>query len=148
MIAAMLVQTTRATKTPIDARPHQGRSGIASVGSEVTCKRYLSALRPEILSRLAFEFMQGLMQDVPLNISHLFDRAERYHPHKELVTATVHGRERTNYGEWATRTRQLGGVLDALEISEYGRVATFSWNTAQHLELYFAAPCTGRVCTR
>lgn len=85
------------------------------------------------------------MQDVPLNISHLFDRAERYHPHKEIVTATVQGRNRTTYGEWATRTRQLGGVLDALEISGYGRVATFSWNTAQHLELYFAAPCTGRV---
>ena len=26
-----------------------------------------------------------------------------------------------------------------------GRVATFAWNTARHLELYFAAPCTGRV---
>jgi fatty-acyl-CoA synthase len=24
-------------------------------------------------------------------------------------------------------------------------VATFAWNTARHLELYFAAPCTGRV---
>ena len=23
--------------------------------------------------------------------------------------------------------------------------ATFAWNTARHLELYFAAPCTGRV---
>src|SRR4029077_20076425 len=26
-----------------------------------------------------------------------------------------------------------------------GRVATFAWNTDRHLELYFAAPCTGRV---
>ena len=32
-----------------------------------------------------------------------------------------------------------------LGISPDGRVATFSWNTARHLELYFAAPCTGRV---
>ena len=24
-------------------------------------------------------------------------------------------------------------------------MATFAWNTARHLELYFAAPCTGRV---
>ena len=36
-------------------------------------------------------------------------------------------------------------MLDALGISEDGRVATFAWNTARHLELYFAAPCTGRV---
>ncbi len=89
--------------------------------------------------------MQGLMQDVPLTITHFFDRAERLFPAKELVTATATGRERTNYGEWADRTRRLGGVLDDLGISDDGRVATFAWNTARHLELYFAAPCSGRV---
>ena len=89
--------------------------------------------------------MHGLMQDVPLNISHLFDRAERYHGHKQIVTATATERERTTYAEWADRTRRLGGVLDALGISAEGRVATFAWNTARHLELYFAAPCSGRV---
>lgn len=85
------------------------------------------------------------MQDVPLTITHLFDRAERYHGHKEIVTATGTGRERTTYAEWADRTRRLGGVLDRLGVSDDGRVATFAWNTARHLELYFAAPCTGRV---
>jgi len=85
------------------------------------------------------------MQDVPLTITHLFDRAERYFGHKELVTATGSGRERTNYAAWAERTRRLGGVLDQLGIAADGRVATFAWNTARHLELYFAAPCTGRV---
>src|SRR5262249_61580012 len=53
--------------------------------------------------------------------------------------------ERTTYGAWADRTRRLGSVLDALEIAPDGRVATFAWNSARHLELYFAAPCTGRV---
>src|SRR5207237_2313980 len=48
-------------------------------------------------------------------------------------------------GEWAARTRRLGGALDRLGISPDGRVGTFAWNTARHLELYFAAPCTGRV---
>src|SRR5690606_35613873 len=38
-----------------------------------------------------------------------------------------------------------GGVLDQLGISADGRVGTFAWNTARHLELYFAAPCSGRV---
>jgi len=89
--------------------------------------------------------MQGLMQDVPLTITHLFDRAERYHGHKEIITATGAGRERTTYAAWADRTRRLGGVLDRLGVSADGRVATFAWNTARHLELYFAAPCTGRV---
>ncbi len=85
------------------------------------------------------------MQDVPLAIPHIFERAEKYHPHKEIVTATGAGLERTTYGEWAARTRKLGGVLDNLGISADGRVGTFAWNTARHLELYFAAPCTGRV---
>jgi fatty-acyl-CoA synthase len=89
--------------------------------------------------------MKGLMQDTPLTITHLFDRVERYFAHKEIVTATGSGRERTTYGQWAERTRRLGGVLDTLGISADGRVATFAWNTARHLELYFAAPCSGRV---
>ena len=89
--------------------------------------------------------MKGLMQQTPLTLAHLFERAEKYHGTKTIVTATATGRERTNYTEWAARTRQLGGVLDKLQISKHGRVATFAWNTARHLELYFAPPCTGRV---
>ena len=89
--------------------------------------------------------MQGLMQDVPLTLPHLFGRAEQLFFDKELVTATATGLERTDYGTWAERTRRLGGVLDDLGVSECGRVATFAWNTARHLELYFAAPCANRV---
>jgi fatty-acyl-CoA synthase len=89
--------------------------------------------------------MQGLMQDFPLTLPHFFGRAESLFPEKAIVTNTAVGIERTTYGAWAERTRRLGGVLDDLGISDDGRVATFAWNTARHLELYFAAPCTGRV---
>jgi fatty-acyl-CoA synthase len=89
--------------------------------------------------------MQGLMQDYPLTLPHFFERAERLFADKSIVTATATGRDRTTYGDWAPRTRRLGGVLDDLGISDDGRVGTFAWNTARHLELYFAAPCTGRV---
>ena len=89
--------------------------------------------------------MRGLMQEMPLTLVHLFERAEKYHREKSIITATATGKERTTYGEWARRTRQLGGVLNDLNISADGRVATFAWNSARHLELYFAAPCTGRV---
>jgi len=85
------------------------------------------------------------MQNTPLTMVHLFERAENYHADKTITTATAIGKDRTTYGEWAARTRQLGGALDKLKISSDGRVATFAWNTARHLELYFAAPCTGRV---
>jgi fatty-acyl-CoA synthase len=89
--------------------------------------------------------MQGLMQDTPLTLPHFFRRAEQLFPRKEIVTATATGRERTTYGEWAGRTRRLGGVLDDLGISEAGRVGTFAWNTARHLELWYGVPCSGRV---
>jgi acyl-CoA synthetase (AMP-forming)/AMP-acid ligase II len=89
--------------------------------------------------------MRGTMQDFPLTLVHLFERAERLSFDKEIVTQTGTGRERTTYGAWARRTRCLGGALDTLEVPEDARVATFAWNTARHLELYFAVPCSGRV---
>lgn len=85
------------------------------------------------------------MQETDLTITHLFDRAEQLFAHKGIVTATGAGREHITYGAWAERTRRLGGVLDDIGVSGDGRVATFAWNTSRHLELYFAAPCSGRV---
>jgi fatty-acyl-CoA synthase len=85
------------------------------------------------------------MQDAPLTLPHFVHRAETLFADKELVTATPAGRERTDYGTWADRVHRLGGVLDELGVSADGRVGTFAWNTVRHLELYFAAPCTGRV---
>ena len=85
------------------------------------------------------------MQDRPLTLDGFVERAERLSPRKEIVTATVGGVERVTHGEWADRTRRLAAALDTLGVSADGRVATFAWNTARHLELYFAAPCSGRV---
>src|SRR3954451_13982864 len=89
--------------------------------------------------------MQGLMSSFPLSLTHVFQRAERMFGDKRIVTATPGGLERISYADWADRTRRTGGALDALGISDDGRVATFAWNSSRHLELYFAAPCSGRV---
>ena len=89
--------------------------------------------------------MQGLMSSYPLTLPLIFHRAERLFGEKTITTLTVAGKERTTYADWAQRTRRLGGALDALGISADGRVATFAWNSARHLELYFASPCSGRV---
>jgi fatty-acyl-CoA synthase len=89
--------------------------------------------------------MRGLMQNSPLTIDSIFRHAEQHHGDATVTTNSPTGVGRITYREWAERTRKLGGVLDALGISADGRVATFAWNSARHLELYFAAPCTGRV---
>ena len=89
--------------------------------------------------------MLGLMQDRPLALPHIFHRAEQLFGHKEIITATADGEQHTTIADWAGRVRRLATALDRLGISADGRVATFSWNNAAHLELYMAAPCTGRV---
>ena len=90
--------------------------------------------------------MLGLMQDRPLTLPHVFHRAEQYFGHKQLITATPAGTtETTTIADWAGRVRRLATVLGTLGISGDGRVGTFCWNTARHLELYLAVPCTGRV---
>jgi fatty-acyl-CoA synthase len=95
--------------------------------------------------------MQSLMQQTPLTLAMIFNRAERLFPDKGLVTAgrkPADGpapRQRTTYGDWAARTRRLGGALDILGIGPDARVGTFAWNSTRHMELYFGVPCTGRV---
>ncbi|MGY1711893.1 long-chain fatty acid--CoA ligase [Geodermatophilus sp. SYSU D00758] len=89
--------------------------------------------------------MRGLMQDYPLTIDAIFRHVEQHYGDGTIATAGPGGVTRVTYAEWAERTRRLGGVLDTLGISADGRVATFGWNSQRHLELYFAAPSSGRV---
>src|ERR671921_2130079 len=89
--------------------------------------------------------MRGLMQDYPLTIDAIFRHVEQHYGDGTIATNGPGGVSRSTYAQWAERTRRLGGVLDALGISDDGRVGTFGWNSQRHLELYFAAPCTGRV---
>ena len=90
--------------------------------------------------------MKGLMQDVPLTITHVFDRAERYFPHK----TRDHGQR---LGQAADALRGVGradppprwGARRPRASRPTGGWRRSAWNTGRHLELYFAAPCTGRV---
>src|SRR6185369_3385363 len=61
--------------------------------------------------------MQSTMQDRPLTINAIFEHGRRVHADSEIVTF----------------------------IGEGDRVGTFSWNTQEHLEAYFAIPCMGAV---
>ncbi len=89
--------------------------------------------------------MQAQMSAYPLTLVHALERAERLFGDKTITTFTATDRTQVTYAEWADRTRRLAGALDDLGVSADGRVATFGWNTARHLELYFAAPCSGRI---
>ena len=85
------------------------------------------------------------MMSFPLTLQHTLDRATRLFADREIVTNTENGAARTTYGAWAKRVNQLAGALTKLGIKPGDRVGTLGWNSAAHLELYFAIPCIGAV---
>ncbi|MFF1836368.1 long-chain fatty acid--CoA ligase [Streptomyces sp. NPDC058231] len=84
--------------------------------------------------------------DYPLTVTSLVERAERFHPHRPVVSrrpdTSIH---RTTLGECSRRARQLASALRSLGIGDGDRVATLLWNQSEHLELYFAVPPMGAV---
>src|SRR6202021_4330331 len=88
--------------------------------------------------------MLGLMQQRPLLISSLLDYAERYHAGTEIVSRSVEGPiHRSNWGEVATRARQIANALHRQGGGEGERIATLAWNHNRHLEIYFGVTCSG-----
>jgi fatty-acyl-CoA synthase len=85
------------------------------------------------------------MMNVPLTVSSLLERAEKYFPKKEVISRTLSGVHRFNYRDIGKRTRRLSSSLETLGINRGDRVATFAWNHHRHLEIYFAAPGMGAV---
>jgi fatty-acyl-CoA synthase len=89
--------------------------------------------------------MQGQMMEYQLTLTPLLERAQRLFPKKEIVTKAGPGLERFTYEQMAERVGRLANALVKLGVKNGDRVATFAWNNARHLELYFAVPCMGAV---
>ena len=89
--------------------------------------------------------MQGQMMDYPLTLTPLLERARHLFPKKEIVTKAGPTLERYTYAQMAERVNRLANALDKLGVRRGDRVATFAWNNARHLEIYFAVPCMGAV---
>ncbi len=91
--------------------------------------------------------MLGSMMDVPLLVSAILRHAETCHGDAPIVSRDGAGRlDRTTYAALAGRSRRLARVLDRLGVGASERVGTLAWNGARHLEVYFAASGSGRVC--
>jgi fatty-acyl-CoA synthase len=89
--------------------------------------------------------LEGLMQnDYQLTLKHVLDRMRGPCGDGEVVTLTDGGTVRASYGEVAERVDRLCSALEKLGVKQGDRVATFMWNSQQHLELYMT-PCMGVV---
>jgi fatty-acyl-CoA synthase len=85
------------------------------------------------------------MMDYQLTLTPMLERARRLFPKKEIVTKAGPGLERYTYGQMAERAGRLANALEKLGVRQGDRVATFAWNNARHLEIYWAVPCMGAV---
>jgi fatty-acyl-CoA synthase len=86
------------------------------------------------------------MNDYPLTLTSLVERAERFHGDQDVISRRPSGAIfRTTLGACARRARCLAAALQGLGVGEGDRVATLLWNQSEHLELYFAVPAMGAV---
>jgi fatty-acyl-CoA synthase len=89
--------------------------------------------------------LEGLMQnDYQLTLTHVLNRMRGPCADAEVVTLRDEGVTRASYREVAERVDRLCGALEQLGVRQGDRVATFMWNSQEHLELYMT-PCMGLV---
>jgi fatty-acyl-CoA synthase len=89
--------------------------------------------------------VDSTMQDVPLTVASLLRHGARIHAASEVVTATERGARRARFSQVADRVARLAAALVRLGVRAGDRVATYCWNTQEHLEAYLAIPSIGAV---
>jgi len=87
-----------------------------------------------------------MMDDFPLSLTAVVERAERFSGRRAVVSRRPDGSiHRTTMGDCAHRARRLASALKGLGVKPGDRVATLLWNQPEHLEVYFAVPLMGAV---
>jgi fatty-acyl-CoA synthase len=83
----------------------------------------------------------GLMQTTPLTIGSIFERLRTIHGDGRVASP-----ERTvTYAEFGERALKLCRALTDLGVRPGDRIGTFAFNSARHMELYYAVPLLGAV---
>ena len=88
----------------------------------------------------------GQMMGIPLLISGILQRADRYFGDVEVVSKLPSGdMHRYTYRDCHRRARQLAAAMTALGMGKGDRVGTLAWNSYRHLEAYYAVGGAGAV---
>jgi fatty-acyl-CoA synthase len=91
--------------------------------------------------------MHGLMQDWPLTVDKILDHAAEWHGNREVVSRSVEGPiVRASYGEIRHRARRLSAALLNFGVQPGDRIGTLAWNSARHMEAWYAIMGIGAVC--
>ena len=83
----------------------------------------------------------GLMQETPLTITSIFERMRTIYADGVVVSPE----RKLTYAELGERVLKLCTALKEMGVKPGDRVGTFAFNSARHLELYYAVPLLGAV---
>jgi fatty-acyl-CoA synthase len=86
-----------------------------------------------------------MQDDFPLTITAILTHGSRVFGRSECVTWQGDGARHTSYRQIAENAQRLANALSRLGIGAGDPVATFCWNSQEHLEAYYAIPCMGAV---
>lgn len=92
--------------------------------------------------------LESLVQnEFEITLQHVMRRMRTMNSQIEVVTLldADGNTTRTTYGDVVRRADRLANALHGFGVRPADRVATFAWNTQQHLEAYLAVPCMGVV---
>ncbi len=90
--------------------------------------------------------LEGLAQDYQLTLPAILRRVEQLYGYREIVTRRPDKSfHRHTFADFVSRSKKLAVALKKLGLEDGDRVGTLGWNTYQHLEAYFGAPCSGAV---
>jgi fatty-acyl-CoA synthase len=85
------------------------------------------------------------MMDVDLSLTMLLDRAGKLFGENTITERTSDGYKQCSYADLQVRVRLLADALTRLGVRPGDRVASYAWNTVDHLLLYYAVPAIGAV---
>jgi acyl-CoA synthetase (AMP-forming)/AMP-acid ligase II len=89
--------------------------------------------------------MDSTIPDFPLTMTSILRYGTSIHADRVVSTATDDGFREISFGQVGERAAQLANGLHSIGVRGDQRVATFLWNTEEHLTAYFAVPCMAAV---
>jgi len=91
--------------------------------------------------------MLGLMMDDQLTITSLMDHAKSNYGDSEIVSITHdYDRFRYTFADCFARVGQLANAMKKLGAKQGDMLGTLAWNDHRHMEVYYAASCSGNIC--
>lgn len=89
--------------------------------------------------------MRSTMQDGCLSITSILDYGADVFPNSSVITYNGDGETIFSFRETAQRVNSLAHGLKEVGVGPFDRVATFGFNSQQHLEAYLAVPSMGAI---